>query len=147
MSVEKDSDLKKKDSKKETYIKQLEELGISAKGLSEEELLSKVITELNKTNSQLAASRATTEMSKLDKYVLGISHKIKNKELVLRIMNLGIPSFYLHLFYDEDAEKSDAEIWHIVNKSGINPFRETKDLFTQNKNFSPTKVKTRRIED
>lgn len=142
-----DTSKAKKESKREEYIKTLEDLGIATKGLSDDELLFKVVSELNKTNSLLAAKEADESLSQYDKYVIGIKHRIKNKELILRIMKLGVPSYYLHLFEDDDIDLTDKQLWRIVNDSGINPFKNKLDLFKVKENFNPTRLKMRGFDN
>lgn len=139
MSAEKS----KKEAKREECIRMLTDLGVETKGLSDDDLIFKVVTELNKTNSLLAKQQSEKEISNLDKYVLGIKHKIKDSEFILRLMNLNIPSYYLHLFRDEDKELTNKELWAIVNHSGINPFKNRIDLFETRLKFEPTKPKRR----
>lgn len=146
MSSEKSKE--KKESKRDEYIKTLENLGITTKGLSDDELLFKVVSELNKSNSLLAEKEATDSLSKYDKYVLGVKHRIKNKDLILRLMKIGVPSFYLHLFEDEDMNlSSDKQLWRIINDSGINPFKNKLDLFRVKEDFKPVRKKMRGFDD
>lgn len=121
----------KKDIKKqsrEDFLKQAEDLGIETKGLTDEQLLFKVITELNKANSQIATVMAKNDEKSVKKYLSGIQTDIKDEEFLIRLMNLNVPSFYLHLFKDDDMQKKDSEIWAIINKSGINPFSSIGDI-------------------
>jgi hypothetical protein len=130
----------KKDVKKSTRedsLKMAEELGIETKGLSDEQLLFKVITELNKANSQLATSLAENETRSLKKYISGIETKVKDEEFLTRMMNLNIPNFYLHIFSDDDAKKTDKELWTMINKSGINPFSSIKEMLEASNFYAP----------
>lgn len=131
----------KKESKREDNIAKLKELGIDTKGLSDDELLFKAVTELNKINSRLATTIATAEMEDYKKYSQSIDHKIKDKDLIIRLMKLNVPNFYLHLFRDEDKEKTDKDLWLIVSKSRINPFSTPQDIFKQRDTFNPVKPK------
>lgn len=133
----------KKESKRDECVAQLKEMGIETKGLSEEELLLKVTGELNKVNSRLAATIATSEIEDYKKYSSPVEHKIKDKDLIIRLMKLNIPNFYLHLFIDKDGAKSDKELWKIVNESKINPFTDVKEIFRIQKKFEPKKMKMR----
>jgi hypothetical protein len=47
--------------------------------------------------------------------------RVTNNDFLMRLYNLNVPHFYLHLFKDDDADLSNTEIWRIINKSGINP--------------------------
>jgi len=112
-------DAKSKD--REKFLKQAEELGIKTEGLTDEQLLFKVISELNKSTSQLAATLSSKDTKSVGNYISGIQTKIKDQDFLIRLMNMSVPSFYLHLFEDEDEKRSDKDIWGIINKSGINP--------------------------
>ena len=130
--------VEKKDSKKpnrEEFLKQAQELGIDTKDLTDEQLLFKVITELNKTSSQLAASMSSNDTRTLKKYLSGIETNVTDEDFLFRMMNLNIPSYYLHLFNNDDAAKKDKDLWAVVNKSGINPFSSLKELLDSNKSF------------
>jgi hypothetical protein len=134
----------KKESKRDEYVAKLKEMGIEVKGLSDEDLLGKVTAELNKVNSRLASTIATSEMEDYKKYSSPVEHKIKDKDLIIRLMKLNVPNFYLHLFLDKDKAKSDKELWKIVNESKINPFTNVKEIFAIQRKFEPKKIKMRR---
>jgi hypothetical protein len=53
---------------------------------------------------------------------------ITNKEFIARLFNLNVPSYYLHVFKDDDMELNDRDLWKIVNKSGIDPVKEVSQL-------------------
>lgn len=139
MTVETEIESKKPrvSKEKEALLKTVEGLGISTEGLSESELLKKVVGEFTKANNQLAAALSDSEEDLLNKYVNGIEHNIKSKELLKRLFYMSVPSFYLHLFRDEDMVLTDSELWAIVNDSGINPFNSVQDLFNPQKSFLP----------
>jgi hypothetical protein len=65
--------------------------------------------------------------------------KVQNKEFIMRLFRLNIPSFYLHLFKDDHAEISDRELWKVINKSGISPIKEVSQLTKMRR--SPVKPK------
>lgn len=130
----------KKDTKKpsrEEFLKQAEELGIDVKGLSDEQLLFRVITELNKTSSQLAATMSRSDEKSVKKYMAGIKTEITDEEFLIRLMNLNVPSFYLHLFKDEDSAKKDSDIWKTINQSGINPFKSVSEMISASEKYKP----------
>lgn len=132
--------VEKKDAKKPTkedLVKQAEDLGIDVKGLTDEQIMFKLITELNKTTSQLAATMSRSDEKTLKKYVSGIKTEVKSEELLLRLMNMNIPSFYLHLFKDEDLAKKDSDIWKIINESGINPFKSIAEIIKASDKYKP----------
>jgi len=120
---------------KEALLKTVQNLGISTDGLSDQELLKKVVDELNKSSDKLAEKMAISEVDFIKKYVSGVEHNIKNQELLSRLRMMSVPSFYLHLFRDEDMILEDSELWSIINESGINPYGNVQDLFRKNKTF------------
>lgn len=70
--------------------------------------------------------------------------RVENKEFLMRLYKMNIPYFYLHLFRDEHADikegkSGDRELWKIINKSGINPFKEISQLTKMKR--SPIKPK------
>jgi hypothetical protein len=141
MTVEKKDTktVEKKDDKKinrEELLKQAEGLGIDVKGLSDDQLLFKLVTELNKTTSELAATMARSDEKTLKKYVGGIKTELTDEEFLLRLMNLSIPSYYLHLFKNEDSTKKDVELWTMINKSGINPFKSLKEIIKATQKYN-----------
>lgn len=65
--------------------------------------------------------------------------KIHDKEFIMRLFKLNVPSFYLHLFKDIDKDLKDRQIWTVINKSGIGPVKENADLAKMRR--SPVKQK------
>ena len=47
----------------------------------------------------------------------------EDKEFIMRLFNLNIPHFYLHLFKSDDKDLTDRELWTIVNQSNIDPVK------------------------
>lgn len=135
----KDKEFKEKEAKKlrrDSYIKTLEDLGVETKGLSDEDLLFKVVSELNKTNSKLASAQAEKEIKGISRYTVGITHKLKNEEFIARLFNLNVPNFYLHLFDDEEKDISDADVWKKIKESKINPFKSIKEIIESRNRYS-----------
>ena len=65
--------------------------------------------------------------------------KVHDKEFIMRLFKLNVPSFYLHLFKDADKDLGDREIWAVINKSGISPVKENAELAKMRR--SPVKPK------
>jgi len=127
-TAQKNLESEAKKLQRDSYIKTLEDLGVETKGLTDEQLLFKVVSELNKTNSKLISATADKEIKSVGRYTVGVTHKIEDKEFILRLFNLNVPNFYLHLFEDKDALLEDKEIWGRINKSKINPFKSVKEI-------------------
>jgi hypothetical protein len=144
MTTESETKKPRISKEKEALIKTVEKLGISAEGLSDADLLKKVVEEFSKTNDKLVGKLADAEESSIKKYSSEIEHNIKDQELIIRLMQMGVPNFYLHLFRDEDLVLSDREIWSIVNESGINPYVNVQDLFKVQKHFKAAAKKKRK---
>jgi len=77
MTVEAETKKPRVSKEKEALIKTVEKLGIAAEGLSDADLLKKVVEELSKTNDKLVGKLVDTEELALKKYAGGIEHNIK----------------------------------------------------------------------
>ena len=145
MTVEAETKKPRVSKEKEALIKTVEKLGIAAEGLSDADLLKKVVEELSKTNDKLVGKLVDTEELALKKYAGGIEHNIKDQDLLIRLMKLNVPNFYLHLFRDEDMVLEDKELWAIINDSGINPYVDVQSLFKVEKHLqAAAKIKRKR---
>lgn len=130
----------------EALLKTLDKLGVATtdaegKELPYEILLTKVVTEFQKTNEQLTSALADSEADALNKYATAVDHHLKNHDFIKRLKNLNVPVFYLHLFRDDDIELEDRDLWGIVNASGINPYNKFQDLYAERRSFKLNKSK------
>lgn len=93
----------------------------------------KILKEYNACTLKMQEKVNNYEMSaetkNINQYVSSNSNlRLADKEFIMRLFKLNIPSFYLHLFKDDDKVLDDRELWRIVNKSGINPVDEIAKL-------------------
>lgn len=121
---------------RDKIITQLKDMGASAEGLNDDELLNK----LSETSAQLhkdhedhvskyVSKEADILLNQLKEYINVTGCRLKNQKFIERLYRLNVPQIYLHLFKDEDMTLEDEGIWAIIRGSGINPIKNVVDVF------------------
>ena len=117
------------DDTRTSILHRLEKLGVDTKDLSDEDIVKKMMEIEMDASERLAKSEASKALVPLNLYAQTEGCRIKNKELIERLYNLGVPAIWLPEFTDEDIKLDKREIWKKVQKSPIRQIYEVKEIF------------------
>lgn len=108
-------------------------LGLSVEpDMTDDELVKKLTDTAEKLNDQVIKKEAGNLQQRLNAYAATSDSIIKDKIFIERLMNLNVPSIYLKLFRDQDANLTDKQIWQRIKESGIEPLtkHQKSSIFT-----------------